>query len=201
MTHVCDCSSEAHRTGCTGEMQSVPPHYLSCPVPPVFRCTRKRCRLGNLHRDSVWHGLQPELLLRQTPCNWALIISSCDVGGREGRWGRQRALVSLMERGERNPQPPARRKSSCSSSYGSACSCLREKGDWLACVPWGAFMFLPGQGGGDGGVLTKRRNIKPSKLLIESIHYHSHLNVIHWLYSVQWGSWTHLGSKLTFSSG
>lgn len=110
VTHVCDCSSEAHRTGCTGEMQSVPPHYLSCPVPPVFRCTRKRCRLGNLHRDSVWHGLQPELLLRQTPCNWALIISSCDVGGREGRWGRQRALVSLMERGERNPQPPARRR-------------------------------------------------------------------------------------------
>lgn len=181
-------------------------HYQSCPVPPVF----------SAHQEEMppsQSGLQPvpwlsavmsparTSALTNTP-RWELIISSCDLGRGGGGEERKGTCVINGER-ERGAKSAATceqaRKSSCSLSYGSACSCLREKGDWLARVPGGAFMFLPvcggggeGEGGRGEGILTKIRTIRLSQLLSGSIRYHSLVNAIYWLYSVQRWSWKHI---------
>lgn len=161
VTHVFAIAQAEHTGHAAQVKRNLSPlcsHYQSRPVPPVFIMEEM---------PPLQSGLQPApcLGVAMSPARtsaltntlqWELLISSCGLGEREGRRGRHRVLVSLMERGERNPQPPAR-KSSCSSSYGSACSCLRE--GWLAGTwPVGRFYVCAcvgrggeGRGKGEGG--------------------------------------------------
>lgn len=114
MTHVFVIAQAERRTRCTGEALSVSPLCSALPVTSCSTCFQEEM-------PPLQGGLQPAPWLSvvmspaRTCCltntlQWELIISSCDLGGSEGRRGRQRALVSLMERGEQNPQPPARRR-------------------------------------------------------------------------------------------
>lgn len=138
---------------CVTTVQRITSHVLFHLFSARIRRRRRRRKSGLQPAPWLSAVMSPArtCALTNTP-RWELIISSCDLGGkrREGRGRRERALVSLMDR-ERGAKSAATceqaRKSSCSLSYGNACSCLREKGDWLARVPGGAFMFLPVWGG------------------------------------------------------
>lgn len=90
--------------------------YQPRPVPPVFsvfRSSRRNCRrreADNQGPDSLSWCLRPELLVQQTLCNVSLLLAAGIWREEEGGGGDKGPLVSLMERGEPNPQPPARRR-------------------------------------------------------------------------------------------
>lgn len=119
MTHVCDCSSGAYRTRCTGETicVSAEQRVTSRALFHLFsacRSIRRKCRRRgadiNLRRDSLSWCLRPELLVQQTLCNVSLLLAAGIWREEKGGGGDKGPLVSLMERGEPNPQPPARRR-------------------------------------------------------------------------------------------
>lgn len=81
-------------------------------------------------------------LLNTTQCE--LIIDRCDLAikRKKEKGGEGHLCHYWRESSEPTATCEQARKSSCSSSYRSACSCLSERADWLARVPRGALMCV-----------------------------------------------------------
>lgn len=133
------------------------------PVPPVSACrsSRRKCHCrgaDNQRRDSLSWCLRPERLVQQTLCNVSLLLAAGIWREEKGGGGDKGPLVSLMERGEPNPQPPARRRGRAAVPHhtGALVPASERRVTGWHVSRGDAFMFLCVW----EEMLTKRRNIR-----------------------------------------